>query len=142
MIDFIVDEETMQNFINRLMKFNFEHGKLKISSDIVGDAISDSQRCLYWVWMESIRKFIRESTSYSPTAEEMHEYFKKEYLEFEEKVILGKTIMIQPSIARLKIKVMAKYMEQIDLHCVVEYEFYVPTPDDMKFNAERGLYCG
>ena len=140
MIDYLHDNDSRADFISRLNSYDFNRGKLKITTEIVDSKISDEQRALYWIWMDAIRKFIRESTEYNPTANDLHEYFKDLYLESKQKVIMQKTLTIRPSIMDLSVKKMAEYMNAVDMHCVVEYEFYVPTLKDLEFDAKRGHY--
>jgi len=89
-----------------------------------------SQNNYYWA---VVLKVIASETGH--TTEELHEYFKNEYLinRFEEKKVLDKTIVVETSTTKLSTKVFTKYIEDIRRFASAELGCYIPDANESKY---------
>ncbi len=92
-------------------------------------ARSLSQNALYWRWMNEIASLVSDHTGYEK--DEVHELFKKQFLEPKEVEIGGMGIYIY-STKNLTTKQMADYMDRIDRFCISELGIGLPIPEEMQ----------
>lgn len=74
-----------------------------------------AQNRLYWAWMKDIASHVNESQGTVFRDEDMHDYFKELFLDYEIKEIFGKKIMRYKSTTSLGVKNFSEYLEAIEL---------------------------
>lgn len=82
---------------------------------------SKQQNAYYWVIMKLIGDY------FGYTDEEMHEYFKGEFLSPKESLVMGTEVTIYPTTTKLNTKEFNEYLEHINQLCA-EQGFAVPPP--------------
>ena len=82
---------------------------------------SKQQNAYYWVIMKLVGDY------FGYTDEEMHEYFKGEFLTPNESLVMGAEITIYPTTTKLNTKEFNEYLELIARFCA-EQGFVVPPP--------------
>lgn len=91
-------------------------------------ARSLSQNALYWRWMNDIAALVSDNTGYEK--DEVHELFKKQFLEPKE-VEIGDIGVHVYSTKNLTVKEMVEYMERVDRFCIQNLAISLPIPQEM-----------
>jgi len=131
MIAYLGTEDDRKKMIKRFEDYDLANGCLVFKIDKVSKKRSDAQNRLYWLWLDLIRQHIYVTTSKIFSQQDIHEWFKDEFLPKQPIVISGKTKHVAPSTTRLKVKDMHDYLEQIDIYCASKLDFILPTPDEL-----------
>jgi hypothetical protein len=82
-----------------------------------------SQNSLYWLWLECL------SQETGNDRLDLHDYFRRRYLPWSEKTVLGETIMLTTSTTKLDTKQFTDYLEAIRRDAV-NLGCYLPSPGD------------
>lgn len=117
--------------LNQLKTFAnpiFEMGK-KISVTIWKPNRSNRANRYYWLCLTTIS----DHTGYTPN--QIHEYFKKMFLEKNLIEVFGEYINDLPSTATLNSSEFSNYMQQIIVYSHTEIEVILPDPAD--YNLKR-----
>ncbi len=96
-----------------------------------------AQNSYYWgVVLPSISAHIEEHTGQIKSCDDLHEWFRDEYLPPRVVEINGKPKIIRPSTADLKVGPFAEYLDRIIRYCSIELGLIVPAPDEDVFPAK------
>lgn len=108
-----------------------EHGFIKLEWK-AGSTRSMNQNDLYWMWIGEIATQTNEKSGKNFTKDEMHEWFRAEYLGYESKSIGSKDIRQLRSTTKLTKGEMYYYMQQIDAFAH-SHGFRLTIPDDSEY---------
>ena len=86
------------------------------------------QNCLYFLWLACIA----DETGHSK--DDLHEYFKQQFLGFEQRAVLNKRVYLNPSTATLNMKQFSEYLDNIQVFANSELGILLPNPQDLEFN--------
>ena len=86
------------------------------------------QNKLYRLWL----KLIAEETGH--TEDELHAYFKANFLEKQYKVVFNEQVEIEASTTRLSTKEFTTFLDKIYLFASETLGMILPKPDDICFN--------
>lgn len=90
-----------------------------------------AQNSYYWgVVLPAISAHIEEQTGQIKSCDDLHEWFRDEYLPPRVVEINGKPKIIRPSTADLKVGPFAEYLDRIIRYCSIDLGLIVPAPDD------------
>jgi hypothetical protein len=93
------------------------------------------QNRLYWMWLRCITK--EGESGY--TEEELHEYFKKRYLNWREKEMFGDRLSITKSTTELTTKEFTEYLDKIQMQMGGE-GISLPQPGEPMFDEFYARY--
>ena len=117
------DKRAVISYIEKLS----DKKQYTVSVKLVRKKRSFCQNRLLWLWYGCIS----EDTGYSPN--ELHEYFKKEYLPPEFRTLFGKTVEIERSTTKLDTAQFTAYLDRIKSFASTELDVELPNPDDLYF---------
>jgi hypothetical protein len=63
----------------------------------------------------------------------LHEFFKRKFLEWQERTICGETMMVAPSTTTLDSHAFSQYMEKVRMFAL-ELNIFLPYPEDKGYN--------
>lgn len=86
------------------------------------------QNRLYFLWLACIA----DETGHSK--DDLHEYFKQQFLGFEQRAVLNGRVYINPSTAALNTKQFSDYLNTIQVFANAELGILLPNPEDLEFN--------
>ena len=85
------------------------------------------QNALYWKWLSTIKEHIYETTGQTFVEDDLHDYYREQFLPVIRKTI-GKTeIKRLTSTTKLKVADMAEYLTKIDERCITKMGLMLPT---------------
>lgn len=85
---------------------------------------------LWGVVYPSISRHIEEQTGKINSCDDLHEWFRDEYLPPRVVEVNGKPKVIRPSTADLKVGEFAEYLDRIIRYCSISLGLIVPAPDE------------
>lgn len=123
----IRDEETRKRVIQILSSVGLDK-PVKVEWGTYSKARSLNQNALMWKWINEVADIIADDTGYTPN--EMHEYFKHEFLTPRVIDVNGTVIEIY-STTKLTTQEMSEYMGKIQAWAA-QQGYYLPSPEDMQ----------
>lgn len=131
----ITTEADRQEFIRMVQALDLKH-KFFAEVKIWRKKRSLPQNKLYWAWLRCIAK--DGETGY--TEEELHEYFKKRFLNWREKEIFGDSISIVKSSTELNTKEFTDYLDKIHV-LMAGIGIRLPLPGDYDLDDFYAKYA-
>ena len=99
---------------------------------IVQEYVKDrtaEQNAYYWgVVLPAIQAFIVEHRGENYSCDDIHEWYRDEFLPHKEIAIKGKIKVVRPSTARLTVKEFSEYLERV-IHHAAENRIVIPAPE-------------
>lgn len=90
-----------------------------------------AQNAYYWgVVLPAIQTHIEENDGRIWSCDDLHEWFRDEFLPPRVIEVMGKPKIIRPSTADLKVGPFAEYLDRIIRHASIEMGCIVPAPDE------------
>jgi hypothetical protein len=126
--------------INIKGNFEFTFEKLKeFIQFIIGKKRTNSQNALYWMWLACIGDYTGDDKN------DLHGYFRKRFLPFEEKTVIDEVKFKLTSTTDLNTAEFSAYMDKIQqfvlTHEVIrDFGIELPNPEDLKFEAFCDYY--
>ena len=87
------------------------------------------QNALYWKWLSVIKNHIYESTGDTFTEDDLHDYYREQFLPVIRKTINKTDIKRLTSTTKLKVADMSEYMQKIDERCITKMGLMLPTTE-------------
>lgn len=98
---------------------------------------SVAQNAYYWgVVLPTIQAHIEEQEGRVWSCDDIHEFFRDEFLPPRVVEIMGKPKIIRPSTADLKVREFAEYLDRVIRHASINMGCIVPVPDEDVFPAK------
>lgn len=89
---------------------------------------------LYWLWLG----FLEDRTGNDK--EDLHDYYKDQYIGITTKEVLGKMIIIQPTTTDKDTKEFSYYMNKVKSHAFHFFNEALPEPKDLGFSEFYDKY--
>lgn len=83
---------------------------------------------LYWLWM----KCLEDETGQSK--DDYHDYFKDKFIGYSIKEFNERSIIKEPSTAKMLSKPFNEYMKKVQAEAAIEFNTVVPLPEDQGFD--------
>ena len=127
--------EHLDSFLKDMLIFT-KDGRLKVQAKDASIR-SGSQNSLYWVWLSQIAIFFSERSTEVFNKEDMHDWFRNQFLGTEDKQI-GKTVIKGQLISTTSLAPpeMSEYMQKIDIWAQ-EKGIQLPVPADNEYMKYR-----
>lgn len=90
-----------------------------------------AQNNTLWLWLDTIRIHIADTTGSVFSAEELHEWFKTKFLPARIVEVNGEAVPVRRTTTKLNTKEMAEYLDAIDRYCADSMHLWLPQPEDM-----------
>lgn len=132
------DESLRSRAIEVIAKLSLDGGPLEVIIRPFKKNRTLAQNRLLWWWYKHIQRHIFESRGEWYSDEDIHEWFKDEYLTTSVVEIGVKVKNVRKSTASLKVDEMTEYLEHIDQHCAENMQLFLPHPADLYEYAMRG----
>lgn len=132
------DESRRARAISKIAKLSIDSGLWEVVIRPFKKSRSLAQNRLMWWWYKHIQRHVFDTKGEWYSDEQIHEWFKDEYLPTNVIEIGGKVKSVRKSTAALKVDEMTEYLEHIDHHCVETLNLVLPHPADLYDYAMRG----
>ena len=90
---------------------------------------STDQNSLYWAWLSTIKDHIYQSMGETFTEDDLHDYYREQFLPVIRKEINGVEIKRLTSTTKLKVAEFSEYMQKIDERCISKMGLMLPTQE-------------
>ncbi len=117
------DKEAVKSVIDKLP----EGVRFDVSIKRHRERRTIDQNRLYFLWLACI------SNETGNSKDDLHEYFKQQYLGFEQRAVLNGRVYINPSTSALDTKQFTDYLNKIQIFANTELGIILPAREDLEF---------
>jgi len=122
------DPQVMASLMQVISQRNVEK-TYEITIRLYHKTRSLEQNAYYWgIVLPTIQSFIRDHRGDDYSCEDVHEWYREQYLESRPVTIKGKTVIARPSTTKLSTKEFSDYLELV-IHHAAENGIVIPPPD-------------